>query len=319
MDSSKIRIGWVGKCIAKSGLVFLCVLGVSSAAWANTIGEVVAAKGKATSASDQRATIDLTKGSPIYKGDVLETVGRSFLVVKFNDGGKVVLRPNSRFEINEYNDTPGQEKEEFKLVKGALRAVTGAIGKNRPENVAFTASNTTMGIRGTTFVIKICDRTTDACAKSTDDTQLSEDEKGKLQDLFLTDKSTGNPEKVERTDLSEVLEGLFVQVEEGGVRVNVDGKYLDLEPGGACAVGKSGTIECFFKGLDLSGFDVFVSNDSAENGAASNDDEDEGEGGKSDGQSDGSGANASSNRQRNPLSTNLGVNTTPGAGASPTN
>lgn len=319
MDSSKIRIGWVGKCIAKSGLVFLCVLGVSSAAWANTIGQVVVAKGKVTSASDQRPITDLTKGSPIYKGDVLETVGRSFLVVKFNDGGKVVLRPDSRFEINEYNDTPGQEKEEFKLVKGALRAVTGAIGKNRPENVAFTASNTTMGIRGTTFVIKICDRTTDACAKSTDDTQLSEDEKGKLQDLFLTDKTTGNPEKVERTDLSEVLEGLFVQVEEGGVRVNVDGKYLDLEPGGACSVGKSGTVECFFKGLDLSGFDVFVSNGSAESGAVSNDDEDEGEGGKSDGKSDDDSSNASSDRPGNPLSTNLGVNTTPGAGASPTN
>lgn len=44
-----------------------------------------------------------------------------------------------------------------RLIKGGLRAITGAIGKAKPEAVRINTATATVGIRGTSFDARICD------------------------------------------------------------------------------------------------------------------------------------------------------------------
>jgi len=91
------------------------------------------------------------KGEEIAPGDrVLTRSGRAQLA--FTDGGFISLQPNSDFGVNEYtfngrND--GSEKGVFSLLKGALRTVTGLIGRNKRDAYLMNTPTATIGIRGT--------------------------------------------------------------------------------------------------------------------------------------------------------------------------
>ncbi|NND81550.1 MAG: FecR domain-containing protein [Gammaproteobacteria bacterium] len=236
------------------------------------IGEVVMTKGVVTARSGQRALTALAKGSPVYLKDIIETASRSFTVIKFSDGGKVTLRPDTRFDLNEYDTTAGQEKESFALLKGGLRAVTGAIGKANPEQVKYTARNTTIGIRGTTFVVKLCEEGTEGCRLSeglSDPNGLSnQGDSTKYVDIFVIDKSGGTAQRITRQELEDLLLGVYVAVIDGSIRVETPDWYIDMLAGDKCVVGstegggmQSGGgrgVECFVPGPGLESTDIFL-------------------------------------------------------------
>lgn len=239
------------------------------------IGEVALSKGVVTARSDRRPLAALAKGSPIYLGDIIETASRSFVVVTFTDGGKVTLRPESRLDLNEYDATEGQEKESFELLKGGLRAVTGAIGKARPEQVKYTARNTTIGIRGTILVIKLCKSDTASCKLAEGlNTQAETDELeagNKLVDIFIVDKAGGTRQRITRQQLRELLQGVYVSVIDGAIRVSTDTWYVDMEAGDKCLIDYSDGglieretndgIECFIRGQGVEDVDVYLGDD----------------------------------------------------------
>lgn len=233
------------------------------------IGEIGLAKGVVTARSDARPITALAKGSPVYLGDIIETATRSFVVILFNDGGKVTLRPDSRFDLNEYDDTLGQEKESFALLKGGLRAVTGAIGKAKPEDVSYTARNTTIGIRGTTFVISLCQEGDEHCDFSNDPDQNQVEGNDNLVDIIIVDKDGGTQQRLTREQLLDILIGVYVSVLDGAIRVDNGRWYIDMFAGDKCLVDYSddgGTVresneevECFIRGRGIEDIDVFLS------------------------------------------------------------
>jgi hypothetical protein len=92
--------------------------------------------------------------SEVQQGDVLRTEKDTYARIRFTDGGEVVLRPETVFKIERYrfNAVPVEAQRDgfmMRLVKGALRAVTGLIGKRDPSNVRMRAGTATIGIRGT--------------------------------------------------------------------------------------------------------------------------------------------------------------------------
>jgi len=103
--------------------------------------------------ADGRSRV-LTKGSEINPGDTIQTVnGRA--QVRFTDGGYISLQPNTEFKVEDYaysGKTDGSEKGFFSLVKGGLRAITGAIGHGTNKS-AYRVSTpvATIGIRGTEY------------------------------------------------------------------------------------------------------------------------------------------------------------------------
>lgn len=236
------------------------------------IGEVALTKGVVTARSSQRDLTALAKGSPIYLGDIIETASRSFTVIRFSDGGKVTLRPDSRFDINEYDATAGQEKQSFELLKGGLRAVTGAIGKAKPQEVTYTARNTTIGIRGTTFVLKLCEQGVDGCNYiGGDSDQAVNQGANKFVDIFVVDKDGGQRRRITRQELNQLLNGIYISVIDGGIRVSTDDWYADLQTGDKCVIDfsdESATLresrddmECFLDTPGLEAIDVYLGED----------------------------------------------------------
>jgi hypothetical protein len=235
------------------------------------IGEIALTKGVVTARSEQRALTALAKGSPVFLGDIIETASRSFTVIKFSDGGKVTLRPESRFDLNEYDDTAGQEKESFELIKGGLRAVTGAIGKARPEQVTYTARNTTIGIRGTTFVVKLCEEGVDGCRFISGDTEESIGDPNRFVDIFVVDQDGSKRQRITRQQLKDLLVGIYVSVIEGSIRVNTDEWFIDMTAGDKCAVDFSESsegslesqdeVECFTNSKGIEDIDVYLGPD----------------------------------------------------------
>ena len=99
----------------------------------------------------------LAKGAELENGDTIRTNdGRA--QIRFPDGAYVSLQPNTVFGVREYNyegKTDGKERGFFSLLKGAMRAVTGLIGRVNRSTFAITTPTATVGIRGTGGLIAV--------------------------------------------------------------------------------------------------------------------------------------------------------------------
>lgn len=96
----------------------------------------------------------------IQAGDMLRTGASSNAQIKLNDGGLIAVRPNSEFKIAAFNyngKNDGSESASLNLLKGGVRAVTGAIGRANKDNLKVDAVVATIGIRGTGFNIVLCE------------------------------------------------------------------------------------------------------------------------------------------------------------------
>ena len=104
--------------------------------------------------------LPLAKGASLQAGDSVITGIASNAQLRMSDGAVIALRAQSEFKINQYSfngKSDGSEKAELSLVKGGVRAVTGAIGRENKDNLKINAVVATVGIRGTGFNINVCE------------------------------------------------------------------------------------------------------------------------------------------------------------------
>lgn len=147
----------------KSGLlkkvVLFASLLLSSAAWAQ-VATIAELKGSAQAVPAVGAPRDLRQGDSLNQGETVSTKAMSSAVIRFEDGQIVALTQNSRLAINSYNYNkmePAKSNMLLSLLDGGMRAVTGLIGKAKPENVTYKAANATIGIRGTDLEVGVGD------------------------------------------------------------------------------------------------------------------------------------------------------------------
>ncbi len=122
-------------------------------------GKVLFAVGTAHAIDTSAKKRPLGTGAKIFSGDLLET-GDGRLQILFRDGARVSLEPKSRFRVDEYEfsgNADGTERGFFSLLRGALRTITGAIGKANRDAYQLNAVVATIGIRGTGFRAQLCD------------------------------------------------------------------------------------------------------------------------------------------------------------------
>jgi hypothetical protein len=133
------------------------LLALISAAFA---GEAAAATGGRVDFATPGATVagtdgqprPLAKGTEIGTGDTIRTDAVARAQIRFTDGSYVSLQPNTEFAIKDYNfagKTDGSESGIFGLAKGAMRTVTGLIGRVNRNKYQITTPTATVGIRGT--------------------------------------------------------------------------------------------------------------------------------------------------------------------------
>lgn len=103
----------------------------------------------------------LQAGAQLAVGDIIGTQKGSFALLVFGDGARVALRPESALAIKGFTYRPeeaGADQMSVELLKGWLRHVSGQIGR-RGNQAAFEMKvrDTTIGIRGTDYAVRLCD------------------------------------------------------------------------------------------------------------------------------------------------------------------
>ena len=138
-------------------LVLLTVLtGPVLAQIQDSAGMVVASRGEVIALSNGGSR-ELKQGDFIYVNDEIMTTNRSFVVLQFEDGAKVTVRPDSTLIIETYlYNGDANDEAELNLVSGGLRVITGAMAKSNPENYKVRTPVALMGVRGTEFSIMLC-------------------------------------------------------------------------------------------------------------------------------------------------------------------
>ena len=150
-------------------LLVLCLGGMGTPALADSsAGTATLVTGHVSAASPSGEIRDLIKGGAVYAGEVIITATGSYVNIEFSDGGRVLLRPETRFSIERYQyagaQAPAggqaqpvrQESAFFRLLKGGFRAVSGLIGHTRREDYAVQTPVATIGIRGTDYEVRYC-------------------------------------------------------------------------------------------------------------------------------------------------------------------
>jgi hypothetical protein len=142
------------------------------AAQSTQAGELVLVTGRVTT-TGPGGSRSLGKGDPVFVGDTLLVGPNSYANIKFHDGGRVLLRPNTDFTVEAYKYTapvpaaggaaaPAKGREAvpqqqafFRLLRGGFRAVSGLI-RGDQQTYRVTTPVATIGIRGTDYEAQIC-------------------------------------------------------------------------------------------------------------------------------------------------------------------
>lgn len=89
-------------------------------------------------------------GEAINAGESVVTGGDGELHLAMEDGGQIAVRPNTRMRIEKYRaEGAADDRSVIGLFQGALRSVTGWIGKYSARNYQIRTPTATIGVRGT--------------------------------------------------------------------------------------------------------------------------------------------------------------------------
>lgn len=135
----------------KNLFVFLASLLVCLAAYpAELFGTVDAISGIGFVSDNSGKTTGMTKGQKIYEGQTIITASDSEVHLITEDGGVIALRPDTKFRVDEYKaEGDSTDRIFMSLFKGAIRSITGWIGKHDTSAYRITTPTATIGIRGT--------------------------------------------------------------------------------------------------------------------------------------------------------------------------
>ncbi len=140
-----------------AGLVLLLVCTAAGAG--EVFGTVDALSGNATVSGEDGSATTVTVGLKIYEKDTLTTGPDTEVHIVTEDGALIALRPGTVFRVDEYKAEGGENDRTFvSLLRGALRSVTGWIGKRNHAAYRVTTPTATIGVRGTDHEITVIDK-----------------------------------------------------------------------------------------------------------------------------------------------------------------
>lgn len=132
-----------------------CFVTVASASQ-NHVGIVILSFGQNVAISGDASERALTRKSEVFAHDILKTSATGRLQIRFTDGSRLSLKPDTEFKITEYQFEPSEPEDGkaiYKLLKGGMRTISGQIGKVDKEDYKLDAVVATIGIRGTDFTV----------------------------------------------------------------------------------------------------------------------------------------------------------------------
>ncbi len=161
MHRAKQQGRWLASILALPILLL-----ASSFAQAQSAGEVEFSRGVGFAQTPGQTPRTLGKGLPLREGDRLTTSDGASAIIKMQDGTRMTVRPNSEIVLQQYQfkENATDNTMLMQLVRGGFRALTGAIAKSSPNAARVQTSTATIGIRGTDFDARLCQK--DCAAES---------------------------------------------------------------------------------------------------------------------------------------------------------
>lgn len=137
-------------------LIVVSLLSVMNVTHAeNVAGTVKTASGKAQLIRGGR-TIPIAVGTTVLPGDIVKTEGGAVGVL-MKDDSRVTLGPNSQVGVDRFafNADTHEGGMLVRVVRGTAAFVSGLLVKANPQSVEIRTPTTTIGIRGTEFVVEV--------------------------------------------------------------------------------------------------------------------------------------------------------------------
>jgi len=154
MSLIKSLTGSLVFAVAVSLSLFTLFSPTANAAEPSVAGTVIHVKGSANVVRGS-STTPLTVGKQVSTGDGIVTGKDARVGLKMIDGGVLRLGADTVFIIEDYaySEQASEGRARMFMLKGAMRVITGAIGKLKERDLKLDTVVATMGVRGTDFWI----------------------------------------------------------------------------------------------------------------------------------------------------------------------
>jgi hypothetical protein len=100
----------------------------------------------------------LTASTVLQREDTIVTAEGASVRIVLSDNSVIDLDSESQIQLSDYTYDPAEpenNKSEISVVEGSLRYVSGLIAKEDPNDIGFTAGNSTIGVRGSFTGIEV--------------------------------------------------------------------------------------------------------------------------------------------------------------------
>ena len=100
----------------------------------------------------------VTTDTVLTRADTITTAPGASAKIVLSDNSVLDLEGGSEILISDYSFNPAEPQNntsKVDILAGTLRYVSGRIAKDDPENISFTAGNSTIGVRGSFISISV--------------------------------------------------------------------------------------------------------------------------------------------------------------------
>ena len=154
MDS-RVVAGWMLLGLA------LLLLATGARAEEEIAGRVLLAIGTPAVVGMDGSERALQRGAAVRRGDTLRTGPRDRLQIRFSDGSRLAMRPDSEISVDDYafseTAAPSEVRVNMSLNRGGFRTMTGSIPARNPASYRVQTPFAVIGVRGTDWSAVIDD------------------------------------------------------------------------------------------------------------------------------------------------------------------
>jgi hypothetical protein len=122
------------------------------------VGKISFAKGSNAAQLPGATARIIGQDAEIFQGDNIQTAERSFVIITFNDGAKITVRPNSSFTVDHYDAKSANPKAQLSLHEGGVQASSGEIAKQSPDSFQIKTPLATVNAQQAEYSIRLCEQ-----------------------------------------------------------------------------------------------------------------------------------------------------------------
>lgn len=151
------------RVVARAILLLFALLLLATGARAQeaAAGRVVLALGAPSAVAMDGSERTLQRGAAVRRGDTLRTGPRERLQIRFTDGSRLAMRPDSELSVDDYafseTAAPRDVRVSMSLNRGGFRTITGDIAERNQAGYRVQTPFAVVGVRGTDWSAVIDD------------------------------------------------------------------------------------------------------------------------------------------------------------------